>query len=545
LKKTLFVLLGFVLVLSLLLAACGGTETTTATSKAPATTAPATTKSTTAPVTTAPTTPAAPAGEKYGGVFKVAIAVAPATPIGYPPEGSADSYTLNIPAVERLAQFQTGGAVEGVLATSWDVAADGKSITLHLRKGVKFHDGSDFNADVCKWNLSNQMAAKNSETTSWTSIDKIDDYTIRINLSEYTNMVVTSLASGFTGQVSKAYIEKNGIEAARWNPVGTGPFMFSSYERDAKLTYKRNPNYWRTGLPYLDGITMTVIADETVRKLAFLKGDTHAFEPLTLLTSKELKDTGKYSYKSRASGPYVLVPDSMNPKSPWSDVRVRYAASYALDRTALAGALGFGLAIPSYQMRQAFPEYNIAGLVHTDYDPVKAKALLKDAGYPNGFKTTIHGFTRSVPADYIKALAEQLRKVGIEVETDFPTAAKYSELRYGTWDGMLAHGFAAFDNPNKDFTFYFTGLQFHYCKKPAGWDEGLKASLASQEVNPQLIKNLIQIVYDDMMVIPYMEQPSFLFTPKGVNDDANGKYPHLKEHSPTSWEYVWIDKSLR
>ena len=115
----------------------------------------------------ATTMAATPTGEKYGGIYKVAIAVGPATPFGYPPEGAADSFTLNLPAVEKLAHFMADGSLEGVLATSWDVDIDGKSITLHLRKGVKFHDGSDFNAEVCKWNLVNQMEAKNSETKAW------------------------------------------------------------------------------------------------------------------------------------------------------------------------------------------------------------------------------------------------------------------------------------------------------------------------------------------------------------------------------------------
>ena len=358
-------------------------------------------------------------------------------------------------------------------------------------------------------------------------------------------MILTSLASGFTGQISKKFVEENGIEAARWKPVGTGPFIFESYDRDAKLTYKRNPNYWMPGRPYLDGIVMTVIADETVRKLAFYKGDTHAFEPVSLLTAKEIMDTGKYNYATRASGPYLLVPDSMDPESPWSDKRVRYAASYALDRPALAQALGFGLAIPSYRMREAFPQYHNPNFVPTMYDPKKAKELLKEAGYPNGFKTTIHGFTRSVPADYIKAVAEQLRQVGIETDTDFPTPGKYSEMRFGTWKGLMGHGFAAFDNPNKDFAFYLRGLQFHHCKKPAGFEEGLEATLNSPEVDPKLVANLIQIISEDMMIIPYVEQKSYLFTPKGIHDDSNGKYSHIKEHTLTSWAYVWMDKNLR
>ena len=198
-----------------------------------------------------------------------------------------------------------------MLATSWTVADDGSSVTFNLRKGVKFHDGSDFNADVCKWNLDLQIAAKTANAASWKSIDKVDDYTIRINLTSYMNVTVSSLMSVVTQQVSKAYVDKNGIEAARWNPVGTGPFILESYERDAKLTYKRNPNYWDTGKPYIDGITMTVIKDATVRKLAFQKGDINRITVAGGVDATELQKAG-FVLRTAPGGTFFLVPDSTN-----------------------------------------------------------------------------------------------------------------------------------------------------------------------------------------------------------------------------------------
>jgi peptide/nickel transport system substrate-binding protein len=540
-KKALFILLGFVLLFSLALGACNNTPATT-TAAPPVTTAPPTSQPTTAPPTSvAPTTPAAPTGEKYGGIYKIALAVAPARPIGYTAEAAPDSYTDSEPAVERLVVLRADGSVEGELATSWKVDVDAKTITLNLRKGVKFHDGSDFNADVCVWNLQNQIDSKQSGAKNWTSVQKIDDYTVRINLSEYQNTALTGLGSGITQQLSKEFFDKNGIEEARWHPVGTGPFIFVSYERDAKLTYKRNPNYWDPGKPYLDGVEMTIIADATVQKLAFQKGDIMSLAPRSLLDAKELKESGNYNVRTGGGGPYVLIPDSANPKSPWANVDVRFAASYALDRQALADALGFGFAQPAYQLFQSFPDLNVPGLIPTLYDKAKAKQLLKDAGYPNGFKTTIHAFTRIVPADYINAVAAQLREVGIDVTTDFPTSGKYEELRYGTWDGLMGHGLAAFDNKNQDFTFYFTGLQFGYCQKPTGWQEGVNASLASPEPDNKLIQNVLEIMYDNMMVIPYMEQKAFLFRLKGVHDETEGQYNVLTAR----YKDYWLDKSLR
>ena len=290
---------------------------------------------------------------------------------------------------------------------------------------------------------------------------------------------------------------------------------------------------------------MDIIADETERKLAFQRGDVQSFAPLSLLDAKEFKDSGQYNLDLGGGGPYVLIPDSMNPDSPWAKYNVRLAASYALNREQLAAALGFGFAVPAYQLFQSFPELNIPGLVKTEYNPDKAKQLLTEAGYPNGFKTVIHGFTRIVPADYLNAVAAQLGAVGIQCDIDLPTSAAYSDLRYGTWDGLMGHGIGNFDNKNQDFTFYFTGLQFQYCAKPAGWQAAVDASLASPEPDPQLIQNVLKIMYDDMMVIPYLEQSAFLFTDKGFHDDSNGAYGVRPGMSICPWQYVWFDDTLK
>jgi peptide/nickel transport system substrate-binding protein len=500
----------------------GCAEKTPATTTAPTTTVPTTKPPTTAPTTatttTAPTTPAAPTGEKYGGIYKEALTVGPARPIGYPPEAAPDSYTCAKPALERLFAVKKDGSIVGMLATSWKVADDGKSITLGLRKGVKFHDGSDFNADVCKWNLDLEIAAKQSGAAAWKSIDKIDDYTIRINLEKYDNTVLTGLGTGGVAQqISKASFDKNGIEWARWNPVGTGPFIFVSYERDAKLTYKRNPNYWETGKPYLDGTTMTVIADATVRKLAFLKGDLSVLVA-SGLAAQELHQAG-YFIETSNGATALLVPDSMNPKSPWANVNARFAASYALDRDALADALGFGFAIPAYQLYPSFPDVKIPNLIPTEFNQVKAKELLTQAGYPSGFKTTLHSFIRMVPNDYINAVAAQLRAVGIDVTTDFPTSGKYDNLRYKGWnDGLLGHYLASYDNKNQSLILYFSGTGFVSLKMPLGFEEGYKASLTSRDYDPKLVQAVLQLLYDDMTVIPYMEIQQTTFYRNGVHN---------------------------
>ncbi len=516
-QKKLPVFLGLIIIFSLVLVACGekAAPTTTApavtTSKAPAaaTTAPAPTTAAPKPTTTSPD------AAKYGGVYIYPLTVAPARPIGYPSEASGDSYTMASPSNESLISIDMAGNIIPVLAVSWDISPDGKSMILGLRKGIKFHDGSNFNAAVAKWNLDLQIQAKKTQT--WTSVDIIDDYTIRINVSAYKNTMLTDLASGLTQMVSKDYVDKNGVEAARWRPVGTGPFLFDSYDRDSKLTYKRNPNYWQPGKPYLDGIQYVVLSDPTVRKLAFQKGDIHEITSAGL-EAQELQKAG-YKIYTQPGGTFALIPDSKNNESPWSNINVRLAASYSLDREALNTALGYGFTKPAYQI---YPSYEQTALPKLDkhiYNPEKSKQLLRDAGYPNGFKTSMWVFSRVVPGNYPTALASMLRAVNINIEVETTTAAKYDELRYSGWkNGLMNHALLNYSNFSGMGT-YWTGLQFPSVKLPAGYNEGADAMAVTKEPQKELIQAVVRLIYDNVMVVPYLEETKICFLGKGVHND--------------------------
>jgi ABC-type transport system substrate-binding protein len=542
-KKTLLILLGFVAVMSVLLVACGGGQTTTPTAAPPTTSAPTSkppAATTTAPAATT-TKPAAPTGDQYGGTYKSSLTVFPSRPIGYPAEAAPDSYTAAHPALERLAKMKWDGSIEGVLATGWKVSDDLSTLTLTLRKGVKFSDGSDWNADVCKWNMDLSIAAKVSAFSGWQSVDKIDDYTVRINLSSYKNTILTGLTSGAMQMISKANVDKNGVDGARWNPVGTGPFILKEFQRDAKLTYVRNPNYWDAGKPYLDGITMTVIADATVRKLAFQKGDLTVMGA-SGLDAQELQKAG-YNLRMSSGGTYILVPDSKNDKSPWANINVRLAASYALDRDALSKALGYGFAIPAYQLYPGYEDSKIPGLVPTTFNLAKAKDLLAQAGYPAGFKTVIHNFGRVVPKDYLEAVAGQLRLAGIAVTTDYPEAGKYDDYRYKGWsDGCLSHGIVGGDNKNSQLSLYFSGTGFVSLKLPAGFQQGYNASLTSVQYDPSLVKEVWQLMYDDMTVVPYIEVETTAFEQKGMHNPAWDVYNVAMY---PDYQTIWLDKSAR
>ena len=250
--KVLYCALAVLIVLStILMSACSSTPTTTApattnpVTTAPVTTAPVTTNpTTTAPVTTNPTTttpittstsPTATKPDKYGGTWKTAIYAGPASPIGYPPESANDAFQAAVPVLESMYKTQMDGSLTPKLATSWDIDPVAATITFHLRKNVKFSDGSDFNASVAKWCWDLEGAAR--RTPNIKSIDVVDDYTLRVNLVTFHNTDVTGFDGGQYAIFSKASFDKNGLDYTRSHPIGTGPFLFDQYVKDSKITY--------------------------------------------------------------------------------------------------------------------------------------------------------------------------------------------------------------------------------------------------------------------------------------------------------------------
>jgi ABC-type transport system substrate-binding protein len=147
----------------------------------------------------------------------------------------------------------------------------------------------------------------------------------------------------------------------------------------------------------------------------------------------------------------------------------------------------------------------IPNLQKTEYNPTKAKQLLKDAGYPTGFKTSIHTFTRLVNRDWVTAIAKMLSDVGIQTTPDFPEAGKYEEYRGQGWtNSLMAHGFMSMDNLNSAFNLYFpqSNIAFPSVKKPAGFYDAVTKSITSPQVDPALLQAAFKLIADDLMVIP-------------------------------------------
>ncbi len=418
-KKGFLALVTILIITSLFLGSgCSSTATTPTqtTTKPPETTTAVTPESTTPVVTETPTS-------KYGGTLTLLLNPSPGNPGGLPWNLFANESMSPQFIIETLLRQDNKGNVYPWLAESYTLADDLMSITFTLRKDVKFHDGTDFNAEAAKWNLENTMNSFQKPAT-WASIDVIDNHTLRVNFTEWSNANLNGFADGTSSwMVSPTAYEKNGEEWAMNNPCGTGPFKFVSFQKDVSYKTVRNPDYWGKDeqgnqLPYLDAVEIKYVADIMTQKSAMQAGEGDALYTEPGKTAADLKALG-FVTRNQINTTMCLVPDAGHADSPFTNQKVREAVEYALDREGIAKAFSYGFwEAPNQIPGSDTVAYNPGFTLGREYNLDKAKQLMDEAGYANGFKTTIVFITGLAPDSIPLAIQSDLKKIGIEAEID-------------------------------------------------------------------------------------------------------------------------------
>jgi len=323
----------------------------------------------------------------------------------------------------------------GELATSYKYSPDYKSLTLTLRQGVKFQDGTDFNAQAVAYCLNLHWKGIRKDLASVTSIDIVDDYTIRLNLTGYDIQLLGGLASLSGTIVSPTALKTMGNEA-QLHPVGTGPYKFVSYQTDVSLKYERFDGYWG-GKPYLDGIEFVFIKDPITQLMSFKTGEAQVLQSVEMKDAASLVADGKYDLTPFQQSLMGIIGDSAHSDSPFSNIKVRQAISYALDNEAIAKSLGYGFFKGANQwFPQGNPAYNPA-VVGYPYNPDKAKQLLSEAGYPKGFDTKITFQTTALYQNWMLMVQGYLSAVGIKATLDAADPARFSATIAGEWKNGL------------------------------------------------------------------------------------------------------------
>jgi peptide/nickel transport system substrate-binding protein len=323
--------------------------------------------------------------------------------------------------------------VEPSLAQSWDVAKDGLTYTFHLRKGVKFHDGSPMTASDVAFCINQVVYAKN---TGWNwllpdlkTMEVVDDHTVRAHLKNPHAPFLADMAL-FACSI---YPKKLAGKALWSHPIGTGPFMFQSWTTGSELVLARNPSWWRnSSQPYIDTFHNLVVPDGNTRVLQVQSGELDIALYVSGASAKALQ--GNPSVVVHID-PYIeSVFVTMNvalSNPPLNNKLVRQALNYAVDKQTIVNKIMFGTARVNGQALPPMLGYD-PSIQPYAYDPAKAKALLAKAGHASGFTVTLL-VDNSVPeyAQWATLMQENLAKIGVTLKIQLIAQATLGNITNG------------------------------------------------------------------------------------------------------------------
>jgi peptide/nickel transport system substrate-binding protein len=446
-----------------------------------------------------------PESPQYGGVVKMIA--------NYPPRAIAPLKAMYggdeisvLFCYESLVNVTKDGSVGPALAESWKTASDGKSITFKLRKGVKFHDGTDFNAAAVKYNLEEQKDVKN-ELASITSIDVVDEHTVRLNLKQYDNMLLVSLTRVPGRMASPKSLQNPDKQWVSTHMVGTGPFQFVSWERDVALKYKKFEGYWDKGKPYLDGFEVIFIVDSRTASAALQAGEA---QMTSLVLAKDLRNllTPDLRVNTFYRFVYMLAGDSANPGSPFANRKVREAMEYAIDKKAIVDAVGAGTWIAPNQVCIPGTVGWILDFKGRQYDAKKAKQLLAEAGYANGFKTTLIAQS-NIDRDALVATQTYLKAVGIDANLSIVDTGRMGVYQSKGWqNAILACAMEAIPQEYlREVQRLFvpgSSSRLHSVGVPPEFNDVVKQATGASDHDAQrkLTERVVRMFYDEAVVVP-------------------------------------------
>lgn len=438
-------ILALIMALAIAFAAVACTST-------PSTTAPeAEATEAAAEATAAPVEEAAAAAEKLmGGEITIGTNVDVATNASWRIRSGQEKLMLG-GIYEPLLRFDENGDLQPYLAESVTADQAALTYTVKLREGLTFSDGSALDADALLWNFQNFKENSQTSATHFgdvESFEKTDDLTVVIHLAAWNTQIPYSLNSVAGLMYSKQAFDENGYDWCLENPVGTGPYMLQEVVTDDYKVLVKNPNYWNTEEPAtFDTIRFKIIADQMSAQAALLSGEINAY----FGGDFQFRDTmAGLGYNVTANKMwytiYFLIFGSAVEGSPLCDVRVRQAIAYAIDSETIAKTIDYGKSFVSNQYAVEGTPFYSDDVVGYGYDVAKAKELLAEAGYADGFTTKISVGVDQALDRYMIAIQGYLKEVGIVVELDYQeTAIWTSKGIYETDGGMIlaGHGFGA------------------------------------------------------------------------------------------------------
>lgn len=487
--------------------------------------------------TTSPGASLTPAADSSNGVPQaggVITFIGGTSPVafGYPPASSPLDNPGHLGILEALIGVDGNGDPTPKLATDWKISEDGKTVTFILRQGVKFHDGTDFNADAVKWNMDLAIEAK--LISAVTSVEVVDSHTVNFILPQYSSVVFTQVSDQF--YISPTAVQQNGVDWAKTHAVGTGPFMQKEFKRDASFTKVRFPDYWDKPKPYLDGLNHIFIPDATSAKIAFESGQGQILQLGDTKAAIDLESKG-YIVRSFDGISNLMITDSANPESPFSNPLVRQALSYAIDRKAICQTVGSGYWKPTNQIIPSGWVGHNPDLPELEYNPDKGRELLTQAGYPDGFTTTLMGIQAFTNTDLVTALQANLKDIGIETTVDLMDFGRgFATQQQGWTNGIMISGTGIDPNMIQRMAVDLGKGNYPTTARPAEWYTLLEQADAARDsqTRGQVLQQLMKVTMDEMFVVPLYVLTDMAALDKSVNCDLL-TYHHVKWNPAGAW----------
>jgi glutathione transport system substrate-binding protein len=361
----------------------------------------------------APMTPAWAAGDVVIGLD--------ANIVGLDPADLNDNLSLTATRtmLQGLYGFDKDMKMIPVLALSTDASETADEYVIHLRHGVTFSDGAPFDATAVKTSFDRARDPANhlkraSLYAPIKSVDVVDPFTVKITLNAPFGAFINNLAHPAFAISSPKAIAEYGKDLGR-HPVGTGPYKFVSWTTDT-LKVARNEHYWKPGLPKIDTLTIHSNPENGSRLASLQAGEAQLIFPMPPELVKVVEKNPNIDIVASKSI-YVRYVALNTLRKPFSDIRVRQALNYAVDKNAFLKVVFNGYGVPldaplpanlsGYSKQTAYP-----------YDPAKAKALLAEAGYPNGFEAPLWGGNSTITQRAMQFLQQQFAAVGVKVSVE-------------------------------------------------------------------------------------------------------------------------------
>lgn len=467
-----------------------------------------------------------------------------------------------------LVERDYDGSFKPGLASSWDVSADGKTYTFHLRSGVKFHSGKMMTSADVKYTFERWLNTPNSPTSFGIKpidhVDAPDPQTVVFTLKQPYNIFLDQIAGAYAVVLNQESVDKASKDYGITTVDGTGPFKFVSWTRNQEINFVRNEDYtWNSpifsnpGPAYVDGVRIRIIPEDNTRIAEFQAGNVHLVQDVPL---------GDVDRLDKTQGVSIVRYDQLqttylgmnSTKPPFDDVKVRQAVAYAINRDEVVTGANFGLAKPATTMLTPETPYFLASTLQTapSFDLTKAGSLLDQAGWSlssggirqkDGQQLVLPLWVINDSTTILQAqiLEQQLGKVGIKVDTkQYEQTAWFAAARSGEQTGFIIGIF--YENADGILYFYFYSKQqpapnrFSYSNPQVDqWLDDARTN-TDKNVVTQDLQNVQKQILDDVPVAPLVHAVGTL----GVLGGVQG----VKVHA-SRWLYrltdIWLSGAAK